>query len=54
MLIGSVLLVLVFEGLRRCSGNVLAGILIIFIGYGFLGWLLPGELQGRYVTPTVC
>jgi TRAP transporter 4TM/12TM fusion protein len=51
VIIGTILLVLVFEGLRRCSGNVLAGILIIFIAYGFLGWLLPGDLQGRYVTP---
>ena len=51
VIIGSILLVLVFEGLRRSSGNVLAGILIIFIGYGFLGWLLPGDLQGRYVHP---
>jgi len=51
VIIGSILLVLVFEGLRRASGNVLAGILIIFIAYGFLGWLLPGDLQGRYVSP---
>ena len=51
VIIGTILLVLVFEGLRRCSGNVLAGILIVFIAYGFLGWLLPGDLQGRYVTP---
>ncbi len=51
VIIGTVLLVLVFEGLRRCSGNVLAGILIVFIAYGFLGWLLPGDLQGRYVRP---
>ena len=51
VIIGSILLVLVFEGLRRSSGNVLAGILIIFIAYGFLGWLLPGEFQGRHVSP---
>jgi TRAP transporter 4TM/12TM fusion protein len=50
LLIGSVLLVLVFEGLRRSSGNVLAGILIVFVAYGFVGWLLPGDLQGRYVS----
>ena len=50
VIIGSILLVLVFEGLRRSSGNVLAGILIIFIAYGFVGWLLPGDLQGRHVS----
>ena len=50
VIIGSILLVLVFEGLRRSSGNVLAGILIVFIAYGFLGWLLPGDLQGRHVS----
>ncbi len=48
---GTILLVLVFEGLRRASGNVLAVILIAFIAYGFFGSLLPGDLQGRYVTP---
>ena len=51
VLVGTILLILVFEGLRRSSGNVLAGILIVFIAYGFLGWMLPGDFQGRYVSP---
>ena len=51
VIIGSILLVLVFEGLRRSSGNVLAIILIVFIAYGFFGYLLPGDFQGRQVSP---
>jgi TRAP transporter 4TM/12TM fusion protein len=49
--IGGVLLVLVLEGLRRVSGNVLTAILLVFIAYGFFGHLLPGDLQGRRVSP---
>lgn len=48
---GGVLLLLVLEGLRRVAGNVLAGILLVFILYGLFGHLVPGSLQGRYVDP---
>jgi TRAP transporter 4TM/12TM fusion protein len=51
VIIGGILLVLVFEGLRRVSGNVLTIILLVFIAYGFFGHLLPGDLQGRRVSP---
>jgi TRAP transporter 4TM/12TM fusion protein len=51
VIVGGILLVLVFEGLRRVSGNVLTIILAVFIAYGFFGYLLPGELQGRRVSP---
>jgi TRAP transporter 4TM/12TM fusion protein len=50
-IIGGILLVLVLEGLRRVSGNVLTVILLVFIAYGFFGHLLPGDLQGRRVSP---
>lgn len=48
-IIGGVLLGLVFEGLRRVAGNILAGILAVFILYGLFGHLVPGSMQGRYV-----
>jgi TRAP transporter 4TM/12TM fusion protein len=51
VLIGGILLVLVLEGLRRVSGNVLTVILLVFIAYGFLGHLVPGDFQGRRVSP---
>jgi len=51
VIVGGILLVLVFEGLRRVSGNVLAIILLVFIAYGFFGHLLPGDFQGRHVSP---
>jgi TRAP transporter 4TM/12TM fusion protein len=51
VIVGGILLVLVFEGLRRVSGNVLTIILLVFIAYGFFGHLLPGDLQGRRVSP---
>jgi TRAP transporter 4TM/12TM fusion protein len=51
VVIGGALLVLVFEGLRRVSGNVLTVILLFFVGYGFFGHLIPGEFQGRHVSP---
>jgi TRAP transporter 4TM/12TM fusion protein len=51
VMIGGILLVLVLEGLRRVSGNVLTIILLVFIAYGFVGHWLPGDLQGRHVTP---
>jgi TRAP transporter 4TM/12TM fusion protein len=51
VIIGGVLLALSLEGLRRASGNVLTIILLVFILYGFFGHLLPGDFQGRRVSP---
>ncbi|MPZ57149.1 MAG: TRAP transporter fused permease subunit [Rhizobiales bacterium] len=51
VIVGGILLVLVLEGLRRVSGNVLTAILVVFIAYGFFGHLLPGDFQGRRVSP---
>jgi len=44
---GTLLLVLVLEGLRRTAGAVLAGIVLAFLAYGQLGHLVPGALEGR-------
>lgn len=51
ILVGGILLALVLEGLRRVAGNILAGILLVFILYGLFGHLVPGALQGRFVDP---
>ena len=51
IIIGGILLALVLEGLRRVSGNVLTIILLVFIAYGFFGHLIPGDFQGRHVSP---
>jgi TRAP transporter 4TM/12TM fusion protein len=51
VIIGGILLALVLEGLRRVSGNVLTVVLIVFILYGFFGHLIPGDFQGRRVSP---
>jgi TRAP transporter 4TM/12TM fusion protein len=51
VIIGGILLALVLEGLRRVSGNVLTLVLIVFILYGFFGHLIPGDFQGRRVSP---
>ena len=51
VIVGGVLLLLVLEGLRRVSGNVLTAILFVFIAYGLFGHLIPGDFQGRRVSP---
>jgi TRAP transporter 4TM/12TM fusion protein len=51
VIVGGILLVLVLEGLRRTSGNALTIILLVFIAYGFFGHLIPGDFQGRHVSP---
>jgi TRAP transporter 4TM/12TM fusion protein len=51
VIIGGILLLLVLEGLRRVSGNFLTIILLVFIAYGFFGYLIPGDFQARRVSP---
>lgn len=51
IIVSGILLALVLEGLRRSSGNVLTVVLLLFIAYGFFGHLIPGEFQGRRVSP---
>lgn len=47
---GTVLIVLTLEGLRRSAGNALAIVAVLFLLYGLLGHLVPGDLQGRRVA----
>jgi TRAP-type uncharacterized transport system fused permease subunit len=51
VIIGGILLLLVLEGLRRVSGNVAGDHSADFIAYGFFGYLVPGDFQGRRVSP---
>lgn len=48
---GAILIALVLEGLRRATGNFLAIVVALFLVYGLIGHLVPGELQGREVAP---
>ena len=47
MIAGLTVIVLVLEGLRRTTGNVLFGLVIIFLALALVGHLIPGELAGR-------
>ena len=44
---GSIILVLTAEGLRRTSGPILLGVLLLFMGFGVGGQFIPGPLQGQ-------
>ncbi len=44
--IGTVLMVLILEGLRRSAGYIMLFIALIFIVYAPLGHLIPGQLVG--------
>jgi TRAP transporter 4TM/12TM fusion protein len=48
VIIGTLVVVLVLEGLRRAVGKVLFFIVIFFIVYGLLGHLVPSPFTGRY------
>lgn len=47
LIIGSALLLLLAEALRRTTGLILVGVLSVFLAYAFFGDLVPGPLQGR-------
>ena len=49
--VSAILVVLCIEGLRRTSGYALLTIVLFFIAYGFIGHLVPGEMQTREVKP---
>ena len=49
IILSSVIVLLVLEGLRRVAGKVLLIIVLIFFAYALLGEFVPGELQGRTV-----
>jgi len=48
--IGSVIVVMVIEGLRRSAGWVLFSIIGVFIVYALVGHLVPGQLVGREIS----
>jgi TRAP transporter 4TM/12TM fusion protein len=48
VIIGTLVVVLVLEGLRRAVGKVLFFIVIFFIVYGLVGHLIPSPFTGRY------
>ena len=47
LIAGTIMLVLLTEGLRRTVGHVLMALVIVFIVMGLLGHFLPGTLAGR-------
>jgi TRAP transporter 4TM/12TM fusion protein len=51
LLVGAALFVLVLEGLRRCVGWTLVIVVLLIVGYGMIGHLVPGALQTREVSP---
>ncbi|MEE8395463.1 MAG: TRAP transporter fused permease subunit [bacterium] len=48
VIIGTLILVLVMEALRRATGYVLFTIVGVFLGYSLVGHLVPAPLTGRY------
>lgn len=51
LLVGGALFVLVLEGLRRAVGWTLVIVVLVIVGYGAIGHLVPGALQTREVAP---
>jgi len=49
IVVGSIMLFLLTEGLRRTTGNALTTVVVAFFIYALLGDLIPGMLQGRPV-----
>ncbi|WP_238366509.1 TRAP transporter permease [Mesobacterium pallidum] len=39
------------EATRRQCGTVLAGLAVLFLAYGFFGWMAPGIFEASYLTP---
>ncbi len=48
---GTLMMVLVIEGLRRTAGKSLTIVVIVFVVYALVGRWIPGMLQARPVTP---
>jgi TRAP transporter 4TM/12TM fusion protein len=51
LITGTIVLLLVAEGLRRTAGPILLGVLLFFIAFGVAGQFVPGQLQGRPIAP---
>ncbi|WP_223228123.1 TRAP transporter permease [Lutimaribacter pacificus] len=51
LVVGAALFLLVLEGLRRAVGWTLVIVVLVIVGYGTIGHLVPGALQTREVAP---
>jgi TRAP transporter 4TM/12TM fusion protein len=51
LIVGSILFLLVLEGLRRAVGWTLVIVVVVIVGYAMIGHLVPGALQTREVAP---
>jgi len=51
LFVGAALFVLVLECLRRSVGWTLVIVVLVIVGYGMIGHLVPGALQTREVAP---
>ncbi len=51
LIVGIALFLLVLEGLRRAVGWTLVIVVLVIVGYGMIGHLVPGALQTREVAP---
>lgn len=51
LVVGGALFLLVLEGLRRAVGWTLVIVVLVIVGYGMIGHLVPGALQTREVAP---
>lgn len=52
LVVSTVILALIIEGLRRSVGKVLVGVILVFIAYAMWGHHIPGKLVGRSVETT--
>lgn len=51
LIVACALFLLVLEGLRRSVGLTLVIVVLVIVGYGMIGHLVPGALQTREVAP---
>lgn len=51
LIVGSILFLLVLEGLRRAVGWTLVIVVVVIVGYAMIGHLVSGALQTRQVAP---
>jgi TRAP transporter 4TM/12TM fusion protein len=50
MVVGTLMLLFIIEGLRRTAGNALTTVVILFVVYTLVGRWIPGMFQSRPVT----
>jgi TRAP transporter 4TM/12TM fusion protein len=51
LIVGTALILLILEALRRAVGWTLVIVVLVIVGYGMIGHLVPGALQTREVAP---